>query len=69
MRAVEPSLAIPRKPLSCRLKGRKEEKGRGRGGWDAFLDAVEVTQTAPLLLWPLVQLGERGLSYRLTNEH
>jgi hypothetical protein len=29
---------------------------------------VEVAIATPLLFWPLTQLGERGLSYRLTND-
>jgi hypothetical protein len=31
------SRPLARQPLSRRLEGRKEEKGRGWGGWDDFL--------------------------------
>jgi hypothetical protein len=57
------------RPLAIRLLPAVwGNKGRGRGCWDDFLGTVEVAITTPLLFWPLTQLGERGLSYRLTND-
>jgi hypothetical protein len=43
--------------------------GKGRGGWDDFLRTVEAAIATPLFFWPLTRLGERGLFYRLTNDH
>jgi hypothetical protein len=54
------SRPLARQPLSRRLEGRKEEMGRGRGGWDDFLRTVEVAIATPLFFWPLTRLGERG---------
>ena len=62
----EHSRPLARQPLSRRLEGRKEEKGRGWSGWDDFLGTVEVAITTPLLFWPLNQMEERGVSYELT---
>ena len=53
----------------CLVLPAAEEERNDRGGWDDFLGTVEVAITTPLLFWPLTQLGERGLSYRLTNDH
>ena len=60
-RAIETTLAPwPVRPLSRRLEDKKEEKGSGRGGWDDFLGAVEVTLTTMVLFWASIESRERG---------